>query len=481
MTQQLFVPRIKPAIRVLPLLLSFAFIPAAASAQAIAPPEMTATIVVHGFSSDGASRTGPFGVDIFDSTISGLAGTIGLPLGTVAPAAPNQVAACDYYGAVPPAYYTAQDLADLQAADTQYGGGVPRYALIMAKFTRQVMERSGATQVNILGVSFGGLVSRYMVEKDVGGLVSSGKVARWIVIEGVVAGHWLASQGDPDLFDLYEDVIDVSSIDIQHMNYSWVSANLHNPPTDVDNPLLSQVQTHFWLACDDEYNNRALTIASQKPNDGVVLLRDAFFHNVSTQSRHLGLRPTLGSIHATHQSSKDHTGVRAGVAAELNGRRRATIMLREVRVNNDKESSSDAPAEITFGVRVHSPQALSQYGVTSPINELRHDDTNVPLMSVAENTSTTANIMWFDGMLLPGETQLRLSTNVDEIDFDPLYGVNENILDPSQSLTDAVFFVSTVTPASYEVITADWRGIVEVTLTDYPPFAPSRVDAWELY
>lgn len=481
MTQQLFSSRVAPSFGVLSLLLSLAFVPAAASAQAIAPPEMTATIVVHGFSSDGASRTGPFGVDIFDSTISGLASTVGLPLGTVAPTVPNQVAACDYYGTVAPAYYTAQDLADLQAADTQYGGGVPRYALIMAKFARQVMERSGATQVNILGVSFGGLVSRYMIEKDVGGLVSSGKVARWIVIEGVVAGHWVASQGDPDLFDLYEDVIDVSSVDIQHMDYSWVSANLHNPPTDADNPLLSLVQTHFWLACDDEYNNRALTIVSQKPNDGVVLLRDAFFHNVSAQSRHLGLRPTLGAIHATHQSTKDHTGVRAGVAAELNGRRRATITLREVRVNNDRESSSNGPAEIAFGVRVHSPRALALHGITDPVNELRHDDTNVPLMSVVEDTSTTANITWFDGMLLPGETQLRLSTDVDEIDFDPLYDVDENILDPNQSLTDAVFFVSVEAPASYEVITADWRGIVDVTLTDYPPFTPSRVDAWELY
>ena len=468
-----------PCISLL-VILSF-LIARLASAAGVAPPAETATIVVTGFSSSGASSTGAFGVDVTDATVTDLAATIGRTTGWQTPLAADQVAVCEYYGSVPPAYYTAQDLADLQAVQTQFGGGVPRYALIMSKFAREVMRRSGAKQVNIIGVSFGGLISRYMVEKDVEGLVSAGKVASWISIEGVVAGNWLASQSNSSLEDLLREAGDISTKDIEHMNYDWLETNLHNPSTEADNPLLGTLPIHFWLATDDNVNNRALTVASGKPNDGVVLLRDGFLHDLTAQSQYLGLRPTLSSIHATHEGTKTHEGIRVGVAAQIMGRRRAKVVLREVRVTNDHESSGDAPAEIVFGARVYSPQGQTLYGVTEPMHELRHDDTNVAVFEVTEGTSRTLNQVWFDNIILPDETQLLLRSNVDEIDFDTLYGISENLLDPVEGLTDANLTISTTTPGSYEIVTADWRGIVDVTFTDYPPFNAARVEDWEVY
>ena len=291
-----------------PLLVILSLIAGLASAAGVAPPSETATIVVTGFSSSGASRTGPFGVDVSDSTVAALAATIGRTTGWQTPTVPDQVAVCEYYGSVAPAYYTPQDFADLQDAQVQFGGGVPRYALIMSKFAREVMRRSGAKQVNIVGVSFGGLISRYMVEKDVEGLVSGGKVASWISIEGVVAGNWLASQSNSTLEDLLEEAGDISTKDIEHMNYDWVEDNLHNPSTEADNPLLGTLPVHFWLATDDNVNNRALTVASGKPNDGVVLLRDGFLHDLTPQSRYLGLRPTLSAIHSHTRAPKPTRG-----------------------------------------------------------------------------------------------------------------------------------------------------------------------------
>ncbi len=451
------------------------------SVAGVAAPSETATIVVTGFSGSGASRTGPFGVDVADSTVTDLAATIGRTTGWQTPTAADQVAVCEYYGTVAPAYYTAQDLAHLQAAQTQFGGGVPRYALIMAKFAREVMRRSGAKQVNIIGVSFGGLISRYMVEKDVEGLVSSGKVASWISIEGVVAGNWLASQSNSSLEYILEQAGDISTKDIEHMNYNWVEANLHNPGTEADNPLLGTLPVHFWLATDANVNNRALSVASGKPNDGVVLLRDDFLHDLTAQSRYLGLRPTLGAIHTTHEGTKTYAGIRVGVAAQVMGRRRVTVVLREVKVTNDHESSGDTPAEIVFGVRVYSPRGQALYAVTDPIHELRYDDASAPVYAVSEGTTRTLNQVWFDNMVLPDETQLLLRTNVDELDYDLLYGISENPFDPSEGLTDGNLTLSTVTPGSYEIVTADWRGIVDVTFTDYPPFDAASVEGWEVY
>jgi hypothetical protein len=456
---------------------------AAPPARATAPPSHTATIVVRGFDSQGASRTGPFGADLPDPTIAALAATVGLPTGDVSPAAPNQVAYTDYYGTNAPPYYTAQDTAELATVTAQYGGGVPRYALIVAKFAKEVMRRSGAQQVNILGVSFGGLVSRWLIEKDVEGLASGGKVARWIVIEGVVAGNWAATNGGQALLDYLGSSFDLASIDLQHMNYSWVDANIHNPGSAADNPLLGAIPVHFWIPSDDNYNNKALTLASGRANDGVVLLRDAFLQTVTSQSRYLGLRPTQGAVHATHDSSRQDLGLRAGLAADLFGRRRVTVTLSQVYLINDQEPSGSEPAELVFGVKVRSPRALDLYGIADPVHELRNDDNNLPALDVPQATTATVNLAWFDDLILPGETQLRLDTNVDEIDFDPVYGISENPFAPDSPLADTTFFVSTQQNGTYHIDTADWRAVVTVAVTDYPPFdpPPSGVGDWHLY
>jgi len=450
---------------------------------AVAPPSRTATIVVRGFDKDGASSHGTFGTDVHEDTVTNLAATVGLPTADVAPFAPNQVAYANYYGDTPPPYYTAQDLADLAAVTATYGGGVPRYALITAKYAKEVMRRSGAQQINLFGVSMGGLVSRWMVEKDVEGLVSSGKVARWIIVEGVVAGNWVASEGGSTLQDAMRDALDLDPIDLQHMTYSWIDAHIHNPHDEADNPLLGLVPIHIWIPSDDNYNSYALTLASGKPNDGVQLLRDTFFHGLSTQSKYLGLYPTRSCVHATHESSKNHKGLRAGIAADLFGRRRVTVKLSQVYVKNSKERSSLGNGEYVFGVSVYSPRAQQLYGITEPIHEYRYDDTNFPYYRIPAQTTATLDAVWFDDMILPGETGLELVTNTVEIDYDLLYGITEDITNAYDHMADTSIQISTETPGTYYINTSDWSGVINVTLTDYPAFdpEPSAVSDWSLY
>ncbi len=449
-----------------------------------APPSHTATIVVRGFDKDGASSHGVFGADTASPTVSKLAATIGLPTADLAPYAPNQVAFANYYGDTPPPYYTAQDITDVAAVTATYGGGIPRYALITAKYAKEVMRRSGAQQINLFGVSMGGLVSRWIVEKDVEGLVSSGKVARWIIVEGVVGGNWIASEGGSSLRDFMSETLDLDPIDLEHMTYGWIDTHLHNPHNEADNPLLGFIPIHIWIPSDDNYNSYALSLAAQKPNDGVQLLRDTFFHNLSAQSKYLGLWPTRSCAHATHQSSKDHKGLHIGVAADLLGRRRVTIRLSQVYIKNSKERSSLGDGEYVFGVSVYSPQAQAVYGVTEPIHEYRYDDTNFPYYRLAAQTTHTLEAVWFDDMILPGETRLVLQTNTKEIDYDFLYGISEDITNAYDDLADTTFSVSTETSGTYDFETADWRGRVTVEYTDYPPYdaPPSSVgDDWALY
>ena len=456
---------------------------AGGSLNAVAPPSQTATIVVRGFDKDGASHHGVYGSDMAEDTVTHLAATVGLPTADVAPLAPNQVAYANYYGDTPPPYYTSQDIADVAAVTATYGGGVPRYALITAKYAKEVMRRSGAKQITLFGVSMGGLVSRWIVEKDVEGLVSSGKIARWIIVEGVVGGNWIASEGGSSLRDFMKDTLDLDPIDLEHMSYSWIETHIHNPSTQADNPLLGLIPIHIWIPSDDNYNNYALTLAAQKPNDGVQLLRDTFFQGLSAQSKYMGLWPTRSCVHATHESSKDHQGLRAGIAADLFGRRRITITLGDVYIKNSKERSSLGNGEYVFGVSVYSPRAQTLYGITAPIHEYRYDDTNFPYYRLPAQTTSTLNAIWFDDMILPGETQLVLKTNTKEIDYDLLYGINEDITNAYDDLSDTTITVSTQSAGEYIIDTSDWRGTVKVAITDYPPFdpEPSGVGDWGLY
>src|SRR5205814_2368669 len=103
------------------------------------------------------------GGNVHEPVAEAVAAFAGLPILGDADGAPppNVVAGTTYYGDTPPPYYSAADLAEIDQVTAQWGGGVPRYALIVAKYARHVLEISGARQVNFVSVSFGSLIVRW--------------------------------------------------------------------------------------------------------------------------------------------------------------------------------------------------------------------------------------------------------------------------------------------------------------------------------
>jgi len=448
--------------------------------RATAPPEQVATVVVHGFDPDGASGVGLFGADSSSDYISTMAGILGLPISLADPLARNQVAYTTYYGDTYPAYYTQQDKDEIVAA----GQGVPRYALIVAKYAEHVMQRSGAKQVNLLAVSFGGLISRYMIEKDLEGLASSGKIARWISIEGVVAGNWAATNGGQALKDYISQNYGTPMIDLEHMTYQWVEDNLHNPRTSSASPFFGEFPVHFWQACNDDANNKVLTGLSRKANDGVVLIEDAIFQTLPAGSKYLGLMPTVSAINATHEGTKSNTGIRAGIAAQLFGRKRVTITLTEVHIFESYETGFLGQGEYVFGARIFSPKANELYGITTNINVRRADNNSLDYLRLPVGSTVHPGLIWFDDMILPGETELRVESIVEEVDNNLIYGIAEVFSsdDIHQAMKNVTQVISTVTPATYTLTTDDWTGEITVSITDYPPFEDdSSVGDWDLY
>lgn len=95
------------------------------------------------------------------------------------------------------------------------------------------------------------------------------------------------------------------------------------------------------------------------------------------------------------------------------------------------------------------------------------------------------NLQWFDDMVLPGESELRLESNVDEVDGDLIYAIDEAPEGTYQTLTDTVMTISTSTGGTYVLETADWRAQFRVSTVRYPAFqdlTPRAAAAtWSLY
>jgi len=159
-------------------------------------PNKTVTVYVHGFDPHGYRQSGIYGEDTQEDFFADIPSYLGLPTTAYAEDLnkSNLFAATTYYGDTPPEYYTAQDIADIDAVTQQYGGGIPRYALIVAKYAKHLMQRTGAQQVNFVSGSMGSLVVRWLIEKDLEALASTQKIARWLSVEGVVNGNYAASK-----------------------------------------------------------------------------------------------------------------------------------------------------------------------------------------------------------------------------------------------------------------------------------------------
>jgi len=439
-------------------------------------PEQTVTLYVSGFDPDGVNTQGVVGEDETDVVLERLAALAGLPVGASEPLAPNQLTMTYYYGDAYPSYYTAEDIADVDAVTAQWNGGIPRYSLIVAKYAREVMRRSGARQVNLVGASMGALVTRYLIEKDLEGLASGGGIGRWLTINGVVAGNWVVSSPLAGALKNYFDNLGLPEVDLEHMSYDWIEDNLHDPRTAADNPLLSKILVGHWTSTDDSEFQHLLSTVSQKPNDGIQLHEDTYFHSMTEQSLFQGQFPAHGWTHDTHYTIQDNPGAHFGVMAFIFGTRRARIRLIEVEVHDIHERLFwDDEGEVVFDSKVYSPLAEAQFQIVRPINEMTHRGGNAPFKKCEEDqVYGNLDLSIFNNPIPVGETQLRIYLGARELDFDVFYGVEElDFVEESEQMGQTEIVVSLEEEATYPFATDDWRGVVEVELFNYRTEPPN--------
>jgi hypothetical protein len=388
-----------------------------------------------------------------------------------------------YYGDTPPAWYTSADQARLAEITAQWGGGVPRYAQIIADYARDLMRRSGAEHVNFVSASFGSLIVRWLIEKDVDGLASGGRVARWLSIEGVLAGNWAASR---DRLVGYVDAVDPLPVDVAHMDYDWVDANLHRPRTQADHPAYAGILVGEIVSTDDEYNRGALSSLMRsfdewQPNDGVQAVTDASFQDVTARSRFLGRTPTLAYFRNDHFHIQQAKGAWAQIATFLTQRRRVTVTMTSARVTDLKEPDQWywdwRPAEVVLESRVHSPAVAARWGIADAICVREKEGGVAPLRRYASKGETqTFTHVLFDDLVLDEERELQLTLRAEEVDYDWRYGVFETAQLPGyDDLGAGTISVSTLAPGTYAFQAGAWSCTLEVTVQDYPFATPVSV------
>ncbi|HET7379358.1 MAG TPA: hypothetical protein VFJ24_04880, partial [Gaiellales bacterium] len=427
---------------------------------------------------------GVFGVDEDEAVLDSVASLAGVPVahgGGVLPA--DAVGATSYYGDTPPAYYTAADVAQLDSVTAAWGGGVPRYALIVAKYARDLLRRSGARQVNFVSASFGSLIVRWLIEKDVEGLAGTGAIARWLSIEGLIAGNWAASRGAVSFLS----ALNLLPIDVTHMSYDWVSTHLHTPRTEADDPAYAGALVGQMVSTDDSDNDAALSLLMEsykefQPNDGVQAAGDARFQQVTARSRLDSLPPTLDYFHTDHYAIKHNRAAWAQAATFMTQRRRVTVTVTSAQVTNSHEANDGFwdpfPAEVVLESRAYSPALATRWGIVDPVSTIEKEGAVAPLrLYAADGQTQIVDQLVFDDLVLEEETQLRLVLRAETIDEDWRYGVFEAVAPPyTHDLGGGELMVSTLAPGTYAFHTTDWSGTVTVAIHDYgfpllPPLA----------
>ena len=246
--------------------------------------------------------------------------------------------------------------------------GVPRYATIVGKQIRHILDRApDATGVNLVCHSMGCLVSRYLMENDVEGLASEGLYVRWVTYAGVVRGADLA-HAFADL-DAAAELIGLDLIDVQHMTYDWLSENVATCDGEREygnNPVYEGMLIHHLLADDPylaekwglpllDFNN-----PDSLPNDAIVWTDDQWFADMDDAARLTtpggdALRSTRSYHNVDHFIINEIDGAHALSVATLVGSRRVEVRLESLTLLNDREWPG------TTGARRGSPRRTSPW------------------------------------------------------------------------------------------------------------------------
>ena len=415
------------------------------------------TLYIHGFSNDGVLQEGIYGIAREDISIQEQIGDFGYTLideEKKSDKLDNLFTTIEYYGDTPPFYYTSEDIKEVEKSEK----GIPRYALIVAKYIKYLIETRGVTEINIMSASMGSLVSRYLIEKNIHQLTSEKYIRQWLSFEGVVKGNIAAS--NETLYDL-TSFFKSLSIDTEHMKYDWINQHL-----DEKSPLYDGLKIGFESSTKDNLNQYALSVwlrtvqGKYMPNDGYQVVQDTFFENYPH---------TL--LHENHLSLSDNKAAWASAVLFFHSNKHIRVTLSEVTLHTLYEQRTllnDGIADVVFESRIYSPYAARRWGIEKAVDERVYEG-KYPKLYHYEKTEIpySSNIVLFDGMIVDDETTLKVNIQPIELDLDVDYGVLEAIDKTKNKSFEKLEYMLPTKEGVYEFDTQDWGGRLKVEVVSF--------------
>lgn len=423
------------------------------------------TIYVHGYSKSGYKRVAIYGdVDPYKGDTD-LLDSVGFSTdyrGADTDLSKNILVSTSYYGDQSPSYYSEEDRREIEAITAQYGGGIPRYAMILAKFAKHIRDESGASHVNFLSVSMGSLVTRWAVEKDLETLSSAKQIAKWLSIEGVIGGNYVASE---PLLTKIANIYEKQSPEVEHMSYSWIDTNLGSRDTG-NSPYYRDIKLGFEGSTKDDdlggvLSRYLMLKGDYYPNDGYQLLKDTSFGISNPSYLYRSQTPIRGYFHENHTSIKYNQGAWVQASLFFKSTRRVKITLTNATIYDIHEVEAIRPAEILF-----SSSTTSQIS-SSMVDQRDIDSGALTIHSYANSgDNQLVNQELFDGMVSMSETALTLNIECYEIDNSIKYKIVENSSNTIDDLGGGSFDIP-LQAGLHNVSGGDWSGQVRVELFDY--------------
>ncbi len=437
--------------------------------------EKVITIYIHGYDQVGYKKDGIYGSDNSlddNAKVASFMGFSTLYEQSNSAIGNNILVSTQYYGNKAPDYYTQQDIKDIENA----GIGIPRYALIIAKYAKHIMKEKSAKKINFLSASMGSLVTRYMIEKNLENLASDKKIAKWLSMEGVIQGNYAASK--KNLVKLV-NIFEKQSPDVKQMSYTWIEKNLGTRNIG-ESPYYKDILIGFETSTKDDALDSLLStwlVLNDKfrPNDGYQVARDTYFRIDNKENMFHSLPPTHTYFHDNHIELAKNKAAWAQAISFLTSKKRVKITLTKATINDIHEkklkigiiSHDFKPAEIVFSSNIISPILNDLWSIKDPIDERVLSGGALPIYKYKNSGETQIiNQELFNDFINPKEDLLTLNINAYEIDRDIKYNMHEITGKKIENLGADRLDIP-IKNGSYPISAKDWEAEVKVEVFEY--------------
>jgi len=369
---------------------------------------------------------------------------------------PTQFTSVEYYGAVPAEYLTQKDIDEIEQYPYDTNAALHRYALIVAKFIKYKLSKTGASHINLACHSMGCLISRYMIENDIENLATENRIVRWFTSAGVVAGARLAKLYDNPTVQDTANLIGLELSDFVVMHPDFVmdyAARWDHKLYEGNSPLFKGVYITHFAATDPKIKD-AMNIAlldlnnpGDEPNDGIMYTLDEYFHSQKDTGAFFTpagrkLEASHSYYYVDHMTLPDTDSAAILATAGLFHKRRVTITLKDVLLKNDRENHSlfdgehgKSPAEISPQIEVrYNPYIKTRYGIDTSVHFTSVEHRSADLFVMNQDEEKSIDLKLFDGPVFDGMDKLYLSIKLLEIDYYPRFNIKEWSFDIHQEL-----------------------------------------------